>query len=149
MTGGLGDVSSGGIPDFDAGPLGSISTILNKFDLSFNGLLDEFLEIYNEFKDDTLSNLDIDIQVLVDLKPNSLPHFPDLLQLGSKKPATQFSPEFKAKLWEKLTLKFPGAYHNGVRIPGLSLGMSLNDEFPDGVGFPGEFRRITNACKLA
>ena len=127
---------------FNGGPsLGDIGGILDKFDLSFEGIIDEFLEYYNELKSDILS-FDPDIQDLTKLKPMSLPRFADLLQLGSKKPATQFSPDFKAKLWDKISKKFPSAYYNGVRIPGLRNGQSLSEAFPRGLGFPGEFECI-------
>lgn len=141
MTGGLGDVSSGGIPKFDVGPLGDIGGILDKFDISFEGLIDEFISYFHELKSDMLT-LDRDRQDLIDLKPMSLSSIPDLLQLGSKKPATQFSPAFKAILWNKLILKFSTAFYNGVRIPGLPIGQSLSDTFPGGDGFPSEFKKL-------
>ena len=138
LTGGLGSVSSDGNLDFDAGPLGPISGVLDKFNLSFDNLLDEFLNFYHELRSDLL-NLETEVQLLVDLKPKSLSKFPDLMQLGSNVPATQFSPNFIAQLWSTLTTKFPEPTYNGVRIPGLPNGMSLDDQFPNGSGFPSKF----------
>ena len=144
LTGGLGSISNGNQLDFNAGPLGSISGVLDKFNLSFDNLLDELLKLYHELRSDLL-NLETEVQLLVDLKPKSLSNYPDFMQLGSKIPATQFSSAFKAQLWSTLTTKFPTATYNGVSIPGLTNGMSLNDQFPNGNGFPSKFK-CTSTC---
>ena len=133
MTGGLGNVDT---PPFEGGPLGDIGGILDKFDLDFSGLVDDFLDYYRELANATLS-LETNILDLVELKPLSLSNFPDLSSLGSKKPATQYSPKFKEKVWNKLVLKFPSAFYNGVRIPGLEPGKSLAESF-SAKDFPSE-----------
>ena len=138
LTDGLGDVSGGGVPKFDGGPLGELGGVLDKFNITFSGLIDDFLSYFEELTSDIL-DLDTDRQDLIQLKPPSLPAFSDLLQLGSKKPATQFSPDFKLLLWKKLTTKFTSPFYNGVRIPGLPIGKSLIDEYgSDGVDFPSK-----------
>ena len=89
-----------------------------------------------------------DILDLISLKPLALSNFPDLLSLGSKKPTTQYSPKFKEKLWNKLVLKFPSAFFNGVRIPGLKPGQSLKDSF-SAEDFPSESVKVEQVmCRL-
>ena len=130
------DVSGGGIPGFDGGPLGNLSTILGDFDFSFGGFLEEYLTLFDNFTSDTSNARDPDLPALADLKPSS-GLFPRLLQLGSKKPSDQLSSKLKARIWNKLILEFPSATWNGVRIPGLALGKTLEDTF-DEDNFPGE-----------
>jgi hypothetical protein len=130
------DVSSNDQASFSGGPLGDIEGILDKFGLDFNDLLTAFTTSYDAFKIDLL-NGSSERQELFNLRPISLPRFPSLLQIGSKKPATQYSPELKQKLWDKLNVAFPSATFNGVKIPNIPIGATFATTFPDG-DFPGE-----------
>ena len=140
LTSGLGDISGQGIPAFDGGPLNNIRGVLDKFDLSFDDLIDGYLKSFSNFTTDASSrqlNQDADLQELLKFKPSSLPKFPNLLQLGSKKPSVRYSPNFKRVLFRKLVKTFPASTYNGISIPGLELGKSLLDTFSDdGADFP-------------
>ena len=110
-------------------------SLQDKFGLTFSAtLFDEFNETYHSFKSDLLE-LDVELQDLIKLKPKSLPQFPELLQIGSKKPSVAYSSQLKSMLWDKLNATFPSHMYNGVRIPGLPNGLSFQEGFSDG-NFP-------------
>jgi hypothetical protein len=135
LTSGLVDVSNGEV-SFSGGPLGEIEGILDKFGLDFNDLLAEFKTSYDTFKADLLGG-SLEQQELFKLRPISLPRFPNILQIGSKKPAMQYSLELKQKLWDKLAAAFPSATFNGVKIPSIPIGATFAATFPDR-DFPGQ-----------
>ena len=141
LTEGLINISQGGIPKIDGGPLGEIAGILDKFNLDFGALINEFKDYYNKFKSDIISG-DSEYQELIALKPISLPRFSNILQIGSKLPSVQYSPDLKGKLWDKLVLKFPSSTYNGVKIPNLPLGESFAVAFPTRGEFPGKSRLV-------
>lgn len=138
LTEGLVDVSSSENSSFEAGPLGQINGILNKFGLNVTGLVDEFRSSYDAFKTDLLSATPEQLD-LFNLRPISLPRFPNILQIGSKKPAIQYSPELKEKLLNKLVEAFPSDMFNGVKIPNIPIGETFADTF-SASDFPGEKR---------
>lgn len=130
LTGGLSSIASGSTSSFNAGPLGSIDGVLDKFGLNFTELITEFNNTFHSFKDD-LSNND-----LFELRPVNLPRFPDLLQIGSKHGSTKFSPKLRELLWDRLATTFTHPTYNGVKIPGLGLGETFQ-KYDRGV-FPGK-----------
>lgn len=135
LTGGLSKISSGTIASFRGGPLGNISGVLDRFDLSFTELLHEFNDTYNGFKMDISSGT----SDLFDLRPINLPRFSSILQIGSKHPSVQYSLELKKKLWQKLNATFTSSTFNGVKIPGLDLGETFADKYPTDEDFPGDY----------
>ena len=139
LTEGLTDriASSGAIPPINGGPLGNVSSVLDRFGLDFSSFIDEFLEYYDELKED-IAAIDPDLQALIQLKPKSLARFPAMLQLGSKKPSEQYGLPLRILLWNKLNAAFPDSMFNGVKIPELSIGKSFAEEFPSAADFPGE-----------
>ena len=137
LTGGLGSIA-GDSSGLSAGPLGNIEGILDKFDLDFTDLFDEFKGFYDDFKADILSG-DSDLLALNSLKPfKSFSQFPSLLQLGSKNPSEQFSPDLKGLLWDKLSVEFANPTYNGVSVPSLPLGKSFLEAYPTRGDFPGK-----------
>ena len=80
--------------------------------------------------------MDNDRQDLISLKPPSLPRFPNLLQIGSRKPSPVYSDAIKLKLLSKLKKRFKSPIFKGVQIPGLPLGQSFADAYPS----PDTFR---------
>ena len=132
----MGSVSSDGI-SFSGGPLGEIEGILDKFGLNFNDLINEFMERYNAFKTDLLS-MTPDKVLLFEARPISLPRFPSILQIGSKKPSIQYSLELNHMLWDKLNAAFPNPTFNGVKIPNIPAGSTFAATFPRG-DFPGTY----------
>ena len=138
LTGGLSDVASNSVASFDGGPLGPIDGVLDKFNFNFaTTLLEDFKSYHDSFKTDRLG-MDDELQALISLKPKSLSRFTELLQIGSKKSSDQYSSELNGILWDKLVATFPSSMHNGVKIPGLSLGQSFEDAFPFRGDFPVE-----------
>ena len=129
------DISANGIP-FSGGPLGEIQGILDKFGLNFNDLIGEFMGRYDIFKADIME-LSLELQNLFNLRPISLPQFPNILQIGSKRPSTQYSLKLNNILWDKLSTTFPYPTFNGVKIPNLPSGLTFAATFPRGI-FPGE-----------
>ena len=127
--------SSDGI-SFDGGPFGEIEGILDDFGLDFNELITEFLSSYNTFKDDLL-NSSLSEQLIFELRPISLPRFPSILQIGSKKPSAQYSSELNKLLWDKLSATFSSSTFNGVKIPNIPPGSTFAATFPRGE-FPGK-----------
>jgi hypothetical protein len=136
LTEGLVGISSSGEISFVGGPLGPINGILDKFGLDFNDLVSQFSDKYDSFKSDIL-NGSLERQELFNLRPISLPRFPSILQIGSRKPSVQYSQKLKAKLWNKLALSFPSTTFNGVKIPNIPVGETFATTFPGG-DFPGE-----------
>ncbi len=77
---------------FVAGPFGSISGIIDRFDVDFVGTLrEDFEEYFDDFFQD-LSSLDLEHQGLISQRPLSMPRMSELLQLGSKRPSVEYSP---------------------------------------------------------
>lgn len=136
LTDSLFNVSSSGEFSFEGGPLGPMDGILDKFGIDLNDLISQFSDEHNAFKNDIL-NGSLEQQELFNLRPISLPRFPSILQIGSKKPSVQYSSKLKAILWEKLALSFPSTTFNGVKIPNIPLGETFSTAFPNG-DFPGE-----------
>lgn len=151
LTDGLIDVSANGIP-FIGGPFGEIQGILDKFGLDFNDMIGEFTDSFDIFQADVLK-LSIERQNLFNLRPVSLPQFPNILQIGSKKPSTQYSLQLNNILWDKLSTTFPSLSFNGVKIPNIPSGLTFSSTFPRGK-FPGEHillipDKVTSAlCKF-
>lgn len=137
LTGGLADISSGGIPDFSGGPLGEIQGVLDGFGLNLTSMFEEFKSYYDDFKSDILSG-GSEYQALVNLKPISLPRFSGLLQLGSKLPSVQYSPQLTKLLWDKLQTTFSSTTYNGVKIPDIPLGETFKMAYPTRGDFPGK-----------
>lgn len=135
LTDGLADISTEGI-SFDGGPLGKIQGVLDQLGLNFNDLMMEFMDSYNTFKAD-LVNSSSELQLVFALRPISLPRFPNILQIGSKIPSTQYSLELNHLLWDKLDAAFPYSTYNGVKIPNIPTGLTFAAAFPRGK-FPGE-----------
>ncbi len=139
LTKALSDIASNG-PSFSAGPFGDIDSILNKFDLDFSfaaPLLTELNQYVEMFMADLLS-MDQEQAGLIRFRPRSFAKYPAMLQLGSKKASQVYCPELKGVLWDKLVDKFPDPTFNGVRIPGLSIGQTFLQTFPDRGMFPIE-----------
>lgn len=129
LTGGLFDVSTNGV-SFEAGPLSEVGGILDRFNLNFD-FLTQYKEDFDSFTGNLANQSLPEIADLIDLKPPSLSRFGNLLQIGSKHPSPQFSLVLKQKLWDKLTVTFPSHLYNGVAVPGLPLGKSFLDVFPN------------------
>ena len=135
LTAGMIDISADGIA-FSGGPFGEIQGILDQFGLNFDDLTTEFMSKYNAFKTDLL-DLSPDQELIFNLRPISLPRFPNILQIGSKMPSMQYSSELNGLLWDKLALVFPSPTFNGVKIPNIPSGLAFNETFPRGE-FPGK-----------
>jgi hypothetical protein len=139
LTGGLFNVSSGTLSEFDVGPIGDfggkIEGLLDKFGLDFGSFISDFKADYTSFSDNLVSQSNVELPELISLKPPSLARFGNLLQIGSKKPSPQFSLPLKEKLWNKLHTTFPSYLYNGVPVPGLSLGVTFQEAYPT----PGDF----------
>lgn len=144
LTNGLGRISSGTVSTFDTGPLKSINGVLDQFGLNFSGLLADFNETFQLFQQDILHGSND----LFDLRPISLPRFPNILQIGSKMPSMQYSSGLKTKLWNKLAQAFPAAMFNGVKVPVLELGETFLSRFPTTDDFPGDLPSENNAIYL-
>lgn len=113
----------------------------DKFGLTFpTTLFEEFNQTYQSFKTD-LIELDVDLQELIALKPKSLPRFPALSSIGSKKPSVAYNLQLRELLWDKLVDKFPSPMYNGVRVPGLAIGKTFNESFPVRGMFPVQVRK--------
>ena len=130
LTNGLTNIAGSDVQDISIGPFTSISTILDKFGLSFS-FLDEFFDMF-----DSLGTLETDLPL--DLKQLSLPRMPAFFELGSKQPAKKYPVEVYGLLWDKLVDKFPNSTYNGVQLPGIDIGFSFVDAFPSRSGFPGD-----------
>lgn len=138
LTGGLTDqIAASGQGNFTGGPLGEITGVLDRFGLDFTSLIDEFLLYYEKFRDD-IAAMDSELSLIVDLKPKSFARFPEILQLGSKKPSDQYSAELKELLWNKLVKTFDSPMFNGVKVPELSIGKTFIEEYPSATDFPVE-----------
>ena len=130
------DISSADGLSFSGGPFGEIQGVLDKFGLNFNDMVTEFMSRYETFKNDVAS-LSPEQQGLFNLRPISLPRFPSILQIGSKKPSIKYSLELNNLLWDKLVYAFPSATFNGVKIPNIPSGQTFATTFPRG-DFPGK-----------
>ena len=135
LTDGMANVTAEGI-SFSGGPLGEIQGILDKFGIDFNDLTAKFMESYNSFKTDLL-DYSSERQLIFELKPTSLPQFPNILQIGSKKPSIQLSLGMSNIIWDKLAAAFTSPTFNGVNIPNIPIGQTFADTVPRGK-FPGE-----------
>lgn len=135
------DISMADGISFSGGPFGEIQGLLDKFGLNFDDLVTEFMDRYETFKDD-ISSLSDEQRGLFNLRPISLPRFPNILQIGSKKPSMQYSLELNNLLWDKLSIAFPSATFNGVKIPNIPSGQTFASTFPRG-DFPGENTILT------
>ena len=130
------EIASNENSTFDGGPLGKITGVLDGFGLNFAAdMLDDFKSYYQSFDMDVLA-MDDELQKIFHLRPKSLSRYTELLQIGSKKPSDQYSNALKELLWDKLVTAFPMPTHNGVQIPGLGLGQSFREAFPDRGIFP-------------
>ncbi len=116
--------------------------------MDFGSLLEEFKDYYNKFKSDLISG-SLEYQELIALKPITLPRFSNLLQIGSRLPSVQYSPDLKGMIWDKLVEKFPSSTYNGVKIPNLPLGESFSVAFPTRGEFPGEMFKLTVKFKMS
>lgn len=103
LTSGMVDISADGI-SFDGGPFGEIQGILDKFGIDLSDMISAFLSEYNTFKTDLLDLTPN--KTMFELRPISLPRFPSILQIGSKKPSAQYSLELKNLLWDELDATF-------------------------------------------
>lgn len=130
LTSGMVNISDNGI-SFDGGPFGEIQGVLDKFGLDFTDMITVFLSNYNTFKADLL-DLSHEKQQFFNLKPISLPRFPSILQIGSKKPSLQYSVELKNLLWDKLNATFSSSTFNGVKIPNVPSGSTFAQTFSRG-----------------
>ena len=135
LTGVMMDISADGVA-FNGGPFGKIEGILDQFGLDFNGFVTEFIDQYNTIKADLIT-MSPEMKNLFNLRPISLPHFPNILQIGSKLPSIQYSLELNNLLWDKLAATFPSPTFNGVAILNIPPGQTFSDTFPRGK-FPGE-----------
>lgn len=131
----MANITAEGI-SFSGGPLGEIQGILDKFGLNFNDLTAKFMDSYNSFKTDLLDN-NSERQLIFELRPISLPRFPNILQIGSKMPSIQLSLGLSNIIWDKLAAVFTSPTFNGVKIPNIPIGNTFADTFPRGK-FPGE-----------
>ncbi|EJK77783.1 hypothetical protein THAOC_00363, partial [Thalassiosira oceanica] len=132
LTDALGNTDS--VPPFDVGPFGNFATILDKFDIGFSGLLDEYIELFDAF---AVGFEGIDAS-LRDHKPPKMARFPSLHELGSRFPSPQLSLELKGLIWDRLVTAFPAPTFNGVQIPGLQRGLSFEDTYVTRGDFPLE-----------
>lgn len=130
----MSSISSGSVASFDGGPLGSIDGVLDKFGLDFSDVIAEFNDTFYAFETDISSGTN----ALFDLRPINLPQFSSLLQIGSKHPSVQYSPELKGKLWDRLSTTFTSSTFNGVKIPNLDLGQTFSTAYPNRGDFSGE-----------
>lgn len=149
LTQGLSSIKANQGSTFEGGPFGNVSGVLDKFGLDFSDVFVDFMDYYDSFKPN-VAGMDPGLQELLNFKPRSLSHFPNLLQIGSKKRVNyQYSPGLRSSLWKKLNATFPSPIYNGVRIPGLSGDQSFGAAFPDSATFPGKrgndcFRIVLN-----
>ena len=141
LTAGLTSISTSDI-SFSGGPLGEIVGIFDNIGLDFDNMMEEFVRRYDTFKAD-LSTLTPEKQTLFNLRPVSLPRFPSILQLGSRLPSAQFSPEISNLLWDKLSATFPSPTFNGVKLPHIPSGLTFAATFSRGE-FPGKMTKSTH-----
>ena len=135
LTDGMVNISADGVA-FNGGPFGKIEGILDQFGLDFNDLISLFMDRYTSFKADLLT-MSPEMKNIFNLRPISLPHFPNILQIGSKLPSMQYSLELNNLLWDKLAATFPSPTFNGVAILNIPPGQTFSDTFPRGK-FPGK-----------
>ena len=140
LTTGLLNVATGTDASFDIGPLadfgGNIEGVLNKFGLDFGSFVDGFKMDFSSFKDNVANYSSVEMTEIFDLKPLSLARFGNLLQIGSKRPSAQFKLPLKQKLWDKLQAQFPSYLYHGIPVPGLPVGLSFGEAYPDRGDFP-------------
>jgi hypothetical protein len=135
LTTGLLEIVQGDIPSFDAGPLGPIDSILDRFGLNFTEFVDSFMEIYDQFASN-IESMDAEARELLANGPIAIPGVSSLLQIGSTSESPHYSKKLVDTFLAKLRSAFPSPTHNGVPIPGLPLGQTFEETFTD--TFPGK-----------
>lgn len=126
FTNGLLQIVQGDIPGFDAGPLGPIDSILDRFGLNFTEFVDSFMENYDQFAAN-IEHMDTEARDLLANGPISIPGVSSLLQIGSASESPRYSKKLVDTFLAKLRSAFPSSTHNGVSIPALPLGKTFED----------------------
>lgn len=131
---------------YDAGPLGNIVGILDRYNIGFDDIVEGFMAFYDEFRMDAVGG-DPELQELNEFKTfGAFSRFPALLELGSKNPAEQYPPDLQSLLWDKLVEEFPRSNYNGAKIPNLPLGSTFQETYPTRGDFPGECMTQETIC---